>query len=127
FGLGLWVLSDEVGGSAADVRCAREAILGRDFGRLAEVAEHSCLKMHATALAARPPLIYWNAATLGCVDAVRELRGSGVAVFFTIDAGPQLKAVCAPGAGRDVERALRALPGVLDTLVSGLGPGVEAM
>ena len=46
-------------------------------------------------LAARPPLIYWNAATLGCVDAVRELRGSGVAVFFTIDAGPQLKAVCA--------------------------------
>ena len=116
-----------VGGSAADVRCAREAILRRDFGKLAEVAEHSCLKMHATALAARPPLIYWNAATLGCVDAVRELRGSDVAVFFTIDAGPQLKAVCAPGAGRDVERTLRALPGVQDTLVSGLGPGVEAM
>ena len=61
------------------------------------------------------------------MNAVRELRGSGVAVFFTIDAGPQLKAVCAPGAGRDVERALRTLPGVLDTLVSGLGPGVEAL
>ena len=29
---------------------------------------------------------------------VRRLRAGGVPVFFTIDAGPQVKAVCAPGA-----------------------------
>jgi diphosphomevalonate decarboxylase len=56
---------------------------------------------------------------------VRELRRSGVPVFFTIVAGPQLKAVCAPGVSKDVENFLRDIPGVLDTLVTGLGSGVE--
>jgi diphosphomevalonate decarboxylase len=46
-------------------------------------------------------------------------------VFFTIDAGPQLKALCLPEATDDVVDALRALPGVLDLIVTGLGPGVE--
>jgi len=77
---------------------ARAAIRARDFAALADVAEHNCLKMHAAALAALPPLVYWNGATVECLHAVRRLRAAGVPVFFTIDAGPQLKAVCAPGA-----------------------------
>jgi diphosphomevalonate decarboxylase len=89
------------------------------------VAEHNCLKMHAAALAARPPLVYWNGATVECLHAVRRLRAAGVPVFFTIDAGPQLKAVCAPGARPEVERALGAVPGVLELLTSGLGAGAE--
>ena len=115
-----------VAGSPDDLARARQAVLSRDFETLTGVAEHNCLKMHAAAMAAEPPLIYWNAATVACLHAVRALRDSGVPVFFTIDAGPQLKAVCAPGASEDVEAALRAVPGVLNTLVSGLGPGVEA-
>ena len=75
-------------------------------------------------MAAQPPLIYWNAATVACLQAVRELRLAGVPVFFTIDAGPQLKAVCEPGVSGQVVEALRGVPGVLDTLVTGLGPGV---
>jgi diphosphomevalonate decarboxylase len=46
-------------------------------------------------------------------------------VFFTIDAGPQVKAVCAPEAKSAVRAALADVPGVLDTLVTRLGPGVE--
>jgi diphosphomevalonate decarboxylase len=109
----------------ADLATARAAIEGRDFAALAEVAEHNCLKMHAAAIAARPPLVYWNGATVECMHAVRRLRAGGVPVFFTIDAGPQLKAVCAPGARPKVEEALRALPGVLEVLTSRLGPGAE--
>ena len=60
-----------------------------------------------------------------CLHAVRRLRAGGVPVFFTIDAGPQLKAVCAPGARPEVERALRAVPGVLELLTSALGSGAE--
>lgn len=119
--------SDWVASSAQDLACAQQAVLNKDFETLARVAEHNCLKMHAAAMAAQPPLIYWNAATVASLHAVRALRASGVAVFFTIDAGPQLKAVCAPGASGHVEAVLRAVPGVLDTLVSGLGPGVEAV
>lgn len=111
--------------SPADLSAARAAIARRDFDALADVAEHSCLKMHAAAMAAQPPLLYWNAATLECVHAVKALRASGVPVFFTIDAGPQVKAVCEPGARVEVERTLRGLGGVLELTVTGLGPGVE--
>ncbi len=108
-----------------DLAAARAAIAARDFERLAEVAEHNCLKMHAAALAARPPLLYWNGATVECMRAVRELRATGVPVFFTIDAGPQLKAITTGAARRRVEAALRAVPGVVELLKSALGAGAE--
>jgi diphosphomevalonate decarboxylase len=114
-----------VAGQPADLRVGRDAIRARDFGALAEIAEHNCLKMHAAAMSAQPPLVYWNGATVECLHAIRRLRAGGVPVFFTIDAGPQVKAVCAPGARPQVEAALRALPGVLELLTSRLGPGAE--
>ena len=79
--------------------------------------------MHAAALSARPPLVYWNGATVECLHAVQRLRAQGVLVFFTIDAGPQVKAVCAPGARSQVAAALGAVPGVQELLTSALGPG----
>jgi len=112
-----------VTGQPADLRVGRDAIRARDFGALAEIAEHNCLKMHAAAMSAQPPLVYWNGATVECMHAIRRLRAGGVPVFFTIDAGPQVKAVCAPGARPKVEAALRGLPGVLELLTSRLGPG----
>ena len=113
--------------SSADLDQGRQAVLNRDFEALADVAERNCLKMHSAAMASRPPLIYWNAATVACLQAVRSLRRSAVPVFFTIDAGPQLKAICAPGASARVRKVLAAVPGVADVLVSGLGAGAEAV
>jgi diphosphomevalonate decarboxylase len=81
--------------------------------------------MHALALAGRPPLLYWNAATVACIDAIRALQATSVPVFFTIDAGPQVKAVCLPEVAEQVANRLRAVPGVLDIIVSELGPGIE--
>jgi diphosphomevalonate decarboxylase len=104
---------------------ARRAILARDFAALAHVAEASCLKMHAAALTTDPPLVYWNGATLECLHAIRALRDEGVPVFFTIDAGPQVKAVCLPAVRRTVEQRLREVAGVTDLIVTGLGPGIE--
>ncbi|NBB92675.1 MAG: diphosphomevalonate decarboxylase [Gammaproteobacteria bacterium] len=113
-----WV--DSVGDDLAE---ARSAIAGRDFERLAAVSEHSALKMHASMLAARPGLVYWNPATLACLHAVRALRAEGTGVFFTVDAGPQVKAVCRPGEGERVAGVLRGQPGVREVIVTGLGPG----
>lgn len=104
-----------------DLAEARAAIAARDFERLATISEYSCLKMHALALAAKPGLLYWNAATVAAMHVVRGLRAKGVPVFFTIDAGPQLKAVCLPAAAADVAAALREVPGVLNVVETGLG------
>lgn len=113
--------------SEADLVAARTAVMARDFAALADVAEHSCMKMHALAMAARPPLLYWKGATVDGVRAVVELRQRGVPVFYTIDAGPQLKAVCLPEAEDIVVAALEAVPGVQRVLRAGLGQGARVV
>jgi len=99
----------------------------RSFADLADIAEASCLAMHAVAMAARPGLVYWNSTTVECLQLVRRLRRDGVDVFFTIDAGPQLKAVCAPGASDGVAAALAEVPGVAEIFRCGLGAGARVV
>lgn len=110
-----------------DFAAAHQAVLAQDFDALATVAEHSCFKMHAVMFATRPALVYWQAATLACIDAVRRLQDAGARVFCTIDAGPQVKAVCAPGQGRAVADALARAPGVLRVLESGIGGAARCL
>jgi diphosphomevalonate decarboxylase len=108
-----------------DLEDARTAIAARDFAKLASVAEHNCLKMHSVMWGSRPPIVYWNSATLACMQTIRDLQAQGVAVFFTIDAGPQLKAVCEPAFEAQVREALAVTEGVHDTLITGLGQGAS--
>ena len=116
-----------VHGHDADLDAAMEHLRRRDFAALAELAEHNCLKMHSVMMTTRPPLLYWTPATLECMQRVQVLRRSGVPVFFTVDAGPQLKAVCAPGASGAVRQALADVPGVTQVIVSGLGEGARVV
>ena len=111
----------------ADLDEARAAIAARDFARLAVVAEHNCLKMHSVMWASRPPVVYWNAATLACLERVRELQADGVAAFFTIDAGPQVKVICLPADESQVVEALSNTTGVEAVLASGIGAGAALM
>ena len=109
----------------ADFKTACRAVAERDFESLSEAAEHSCLKLHALMMSSRPALIYWNQATVAAIDTVRRLRDAGTPVFYTIDAGPQVKAVCAPGHGGPVAALLARSPGVLRVLRGGLGGGAR--
>ena len=112
---------------AGDLETARDAMQQRDFAKLAAVAEHNCLKMHSVMWGSRPPIVYWNQATIACMETVRALQTDGHGVFFTIDAGPQLKAVCLPEDGEAVRTALEQTVGVIRTLQSGLGPGARLL
>ncbi|HET9754045.1 MAG TPA: diphosphomevalonate decarboxylase, partial [Myxococcales bacterium] len=73
--------------------------------------------MHADALAADPPLLYWQPATVGCLLALRGLRAAGCSAWATIDAGPHVVALCAPADAARVEAALRGVAGVEEVLV----------
>lgn len=115
-----------VAGAEADLVAAQRAVAARDFAALAQVSEHSCLKMHAVMLASQPALMYWNGATVACMQAVRTLRErDGLGVFFTVDAGPQVKAVCLPQDAARVAQVLATVPGVQSVLSSGLGEGAH--
>lgn len=108
-----------------DLQIARAAVLSRDVDALAEISEASALTMHGLAMSARPGLLYFNAATVECLHRIRRLRAAGHGVFFTVDAGPQVKAVCLPGDRDAVVDALSDVPGVRELILSGLGAGAE--
>lgn len=116
-----------VTGQEDDLGVARRAVAERDFNTLADVSEHSCLKMHALAMAAKPPLMYWNPSTLAAMQKVLALRQDGLQVFFTVDAGPQVKAVCLPADAAAVHDALAKVPGVQSVMNVGLGPGAKSI
>jgi diphosphomevalonate decarboxylase len=108
-----------------DLDQARRAIAARDLEALGLVAEHSALKMHAIGLAARPPLLYWRGATVECVHRVWALRDEGTPAWVTIDAGPQVKVLCAPADAARIAAALRDVPGVERVLTCAPGAGAE--
>ena len=108
-----------------DLTEARAAIQERDLRRLGAIAEHNCLKIHSVMWGSRPPMIYWNSATIACMQTVRDLQSQGIPVFFTIDAGPQLKAICVAEHAEVVRDAMTATTGVVDVMVSGIGTGAR--
>lgn len=93
-----------------DLAALRAAVLARDFEQLGRTAEANALAMHATMLAARPAVRYWRPDTVAVLDRVVELRGRGVPVFATLDAGPNVKLLFLAAAERPVRRAF---PGIL--------------
>ena len=109
------------------VRC-KEAIQNRDFDSLGMISEANCYRMHALMMSTVPPLRYWRAGTMNAIDTIEKLRHDKVPVFFTSDAGPQIKAICPQEAVPTVKRALDKTTGVLFTLCSDIGnaPTVSA-
>ena len=70
-------------------------------------------------------MVYWIGATVEAMAAVRELRTSGIGAWFTIDAGPHVKVMCAPADAPRVAAALGAVPGVLRVLEARPGDGAR--
>ncbi len=99
----------------------RKAILKRDFEALAGVVELDSNLMHAVMMTSTPGLFYWEPATLGVMQAVQAWRKSGLAVCYTIDAGPNVHVLCPAEAAPQVSQQLQALPGVLSVLSAAPG------
>ena len=110
-----------------DLRDARDAIATRNLNQLGAVAERSAMRMHASALAADPAILYWSAATIAAMETVRQLRSRSVNAYVTIDAGPHVKVLCEPASVTTVETALSATPGVLRTIVGSPGPAARIL
>lgn len=114
-----------VNSSINDLSEMRSAIMQRDLEHLGEIAEHSCLKMHALMLSARPALIYWNSATVSVMHKVREMRNRGIQVYFTIDAGPQVKVICEQKNSEKIKNEIKKIPGIKKIFKTSPGPAAK--
>jgi diphosphomevalonate decarboxylase len=99
----------------------RNAILKKDFETFAEIIEHDSDVMHAVMMTSTPPLMYWQAATVGIFHEVRAWRASGLPVGYTVDAGANVHVLSLGEKAKEVEKRLRELPGVETVLVAGVG------
>jgi diphosphomevalonate decarboxylase len=99
----------------------RRALLEQDFEALASIVELDSDMMHAVMMTSTPGLFYWKPASIRVMDAVRKWRKSGVPVFYTVDAGPNIHVICSRKYIGETEKNLRELPGVQKVLVAGVG------
>ncbi|OGT45531.1 MAG: diphosphomevalonate decarboxylase [Gammaproteobacteria bacterium RIFCSPHIGHO2_12_FULL_41_20] len=74
-----------------DLLAIKQAINQQDISALGAAAETNALAMHATMLSAWPPISYSLPATTAAMHAIWQLRSAGLVVYFTQDAGPNLK------------------------------------
>lgn len=110
-----------VAGAEERLRICRQAIGAHDFAAFAEVVEYDSNLMHAVMMTSRPPLFYWQPATLTVMEAIRQLRADGVNVCYTLDAGPNVHCLCLGSDAEQVKAALTAIPGVRDVRQAGVG------
>ena len=104
-----------------DLAAAEVALAAGDLEQLGAIAEANAFAMHASALAARPAVVYWQPATLAALAAVRALRAAGTPAWATMDAGPHVKVLTTAGHAGAVAAALRAVAGVTDVSIAAAG------
>ena len=75
----------------ANLQAQLEAIKAQDMEKLGTLAEHNALTMHATMIATQPPVLYWTSESVAAMHQLWQLRREGLPVWFTMDAGPNLK------------------------------------
>ncbi|NBC28401.1 MAG: diphosphomevalonate decarboxylase [Spirochaetes bacterium] len=96
---------------------ATSAVERRDIEALGELMRLSYLRMHASMLAASPPIRYWKSKSLDVLDACEELRRRGIAAYETMDAGPQVKIATTAADVEQVREAVSALGLAAEPLV----------
>ena len=111
--------------SGMDLDEMRQAIKTKDFEKLGELTEFNALKMHALTLSSRPPTFYWNGHTVDLIKQIRELRQKGIQVYFTIDAGPQVKVITVGDQVKTLYKHFASFQGVEKIIESKLGPDAE--
>ena len=74
-----------------DMIMLRQALQGKKFSLLGGTAESNALNMHATMLSSWPPICYFLPETMQAMQQIWALRRQGLEIYFTQDAGPNLK------------------------------------
>lgn len=76
-----------------DLIIIKQALHMKNFSLLGGTVESNALTMHATMLGSWPPICYFLPETIAAMHKVWRLRKEGLEIYFTQDAGPNLKII----------------------------------
>ena len=111
--------------SFEDLVDIKKAIKARDLESIGRITESNALKMHATMFTAKPPIIYFEPGTIKAMEIVRELREEGIACYFTMDAGPNVKILCRFSDREMIKEKLMEAFDEDSIVISGVGPSLS--
>jgi diphosphomevalonate decarboxylase len=100
---------------------ARRAVLDRDLARLGPLIEADALELHFVAMTSRPPIFYWSPGMVRVIQAAQQWRADGLAVFFTLDAGPNVHLICEAKDAEEIAARARAMPEVQQVIANAPG------
>jgi diphosphomevalonate decarboxylase len=69
----------------------KEGIQHKNFSLFGSAIEQNALTMHATMFTTHPPICYWQEESLSAMRQIWKARQNGIEVYFTMDAGPNIK------------------------------------
>lgn len=113
-------------GIEQDLCHMRKAIQSQNFETVGQLMEHNALKMHATALAAQPAVLYWSPASVQTIHWVQHLREQGLPVYLTMDAGPNVKLLVKEKHLSELLKAIETQGQIQESIVCRPGPGVSS-
>lgn len=105
----------------------RQAIAARDIEKLGETIETEAIDLHTVAMTSKPPIYYWRGGTFAVLWAIGELRRQGTPVYATIDAGPNVHAICPAESAPRVAEAFEAMSEVTGVLRDRVGTGPQEL
>ena len=88
----------------------KTALREKNFELLGQASEQNALAMHATMIASQPPICYSTPETMTLYHRIWKLRKEGLPIYFTQDAGPNLKILVE---NKNKQTAKAAFPGYL--------------
>ena len=105
----------------------RSAILKKDFQQFAEIIELDSNLMHAVMMTSTPPLFYWELQTLEVMRAVRNWRGQGIPVGYTLDAGPNVHVICLSSDYEKIKHNLEQMSFIQRVIIAKPGSGAVVL
>ncbi|MGH2080124.1 diphosphomevalonate decarboxylase [Aerococcus urinaeequi] len=110
-----------------DLERIKAAIAEQDFQLMGEIAEANAMRMHATTMASDPSFTYFEPDTIKAIQAVQDLRKTGVLAYYTIDAGPNVKVLCKASQMDEVEAFFAERFKDMNFIQTTAGPGIQRL
>lgn len=113
--------------SDGDASLMNQAIKNKDFTQLGRIAKHNAFKMHASMMAANPPILYFDASTLEVLQLVERMNQLNMECYPTMDAGPNVKLIVKRSELHSIESWLKDQLPQFTIVGSTMGKGSEIL
>ena len=88
----------------------------KDFDAFGKLIELEALELQTIMLTSWPSLLYLEPTSLAVMKMIQKMREGGIPVYFTIDAGPNIHAICLKEDAEKVEKRINTISEVIETI-----------